>query len=95
MPKVVVFDENGARVFKNPDNFEALAAQHNVLVDPDMSHVINVPLHQWRMSGGKIVVAGEDEVPQIFSKKRVIFYKLKPYLLVILGIALGLLIGKL
>lgn len=109
MPTCVVFGDQGARVLKNPENYADLAGQPHVLVDPDLSDVLNTPPHLWRLVEGKIEavaegskeadvieqkLASEGKIEQPLSKWRVLSVKLKPYIIALLGAAVGYILGR-
>ncbi len=56
--KVVVFTENNARILINPEHIELYADMPNAVIDPDLSGVVKVPPHLWKLQDGKIVKMG-------------------------------------
>jgi hypothetical protein len=110
MPICVVFGDQGARVLKNPENYAELAGLPHVLVDPDLSDVVNTPPHLWRINGGKIVaveegsseanvieqkLVDEGKMEPALSKWRILSVKLRPYIIALAGAVVGFILGKL
>lgn len=55
-----IFDENNARVEKDPEKIKQLEGQPNVLINPN--HPLGVPPHHWKLEDGKITVHDETEI---------------------------------
>jgi hypothetical protein len=53
--RVIVFTANNARILTNPENVEAFRDMPNAFVDPDLSEVVGLPPHFWKVVDGKIV----------------------------------------
>lgn len=60
MSKIVIFNENGARIYKNPDPVLILGAEY--IENPDLSAVKGLPPHLWALDEGKVVPAKEKPV---------------------------------
>lgn len=50
----VTFTKNNARVLLNPPDLSALLQHRLAIVDPDMSHVKDVPPHFWKFECGML-----------------------------------------
>lgn len=94
MAVVVVFNQDGARILKNPKNYAELALRPDVLIDPDMTSVKHVPPHLWCIKDGKLAVKADDSTPSVPRVEKAKL-KLKLLGLVLLGAVIGYLIGKL
>jgi len=61
---MVLFGNNGARVYINPPNAGDLAIK-GALTNPDLSAVRRIPPHCWKLKGKK-VVADSDRLKQYY-----------------------------
>lgn len=55
MAKFVIFSENGARIYKNPNPILLLGAEY--IENPDLSAVKGLPPHRWALEDGRVVPA--------------------------------------
>lgn len=69
---VVVFTKNNCRVLYNPPNLEDLKSQPNVAVNPDLSKVIGVAPHFWKLVQGQIVPMSDSEMAHTESSHKTI-----------------------
>ena len=51
---VVVFTENNARIITEPEDLSIYSSMPNALINPDLSSVVRVPPHLWKIDNGKI-----------------------------------------
>lgn len=52
--KVVVFTTNNARILINPPDLLPFVQMPNAVIDPDLSSVVGVAPHHWKLTNGKI-----------------------------------------
>lgn len=57
----VVFVKNNARIIKDPAVIAQLGEQHQFVLNPNLSKVIGVPPHLWKLADGKIVPMSDAE----------------------------------
>lgn len=97
--RVVVFTENGARILKNPANFEELSRAENVVVNPDLKELEGVPPHLWKLQNGKVLAMSlsEQSEKSKFGNGLVIskYWKLYRALKIVAALLVGLVIGLL
>lgn len=98
--RVIVFTENGARILKNPANFEELSHAENVVINPDLKELEGIPPHLWKLQNGKIAAMSQAEQNAknklgkglIISKHWKLFKVLKIAAALLIGLVIGLLI---
>ena len=71
--KLVVFTENGAKIFINPKDFNSIAEDKiTTFKNPDLSEVINLNPHKWAVKNGKIVPADSSLVKEREAKAHLV-----------------------
>ncbi len=59
---VVVFTNNNARLLLNPENLSAYEAMPNAVINPDLSGVLRLPPHFWKLKDGKVVKLEDSDI---------------------------------
>jgi hypothetical protein len=58
---LVIFDDTGAWIEKNPDEISKHKGKPNSILNPDLSQVKGLPPHAWNLVDGLIVPASDKE----------------------------------